>query len=99
MNYCKKCGKQIDDGAAFCPYCASPQNTPVYQSYDATYGTNGFAIAGFILSFLGGLLGLIFSIIGCVKAPQYGGKGRGLAIAGITISCVWFVIFLLVWSI
>lgn len=96
MKYCKKCGKQIDDNATICPYCVASQNTVVYNQ---SYGTNGFAIAGFILSFLGGLLGLIFSIIGCVKAPQYGGKGKGLAIAGITLSCIWFGILILLWTI
>ncbi len=26
MPYCTKCGKEIDEGAAFCPSCGSPQN-------------------------------------------------------------------------
>ena len=94
MKKCIKCGRDIADDVTVCPYCAASQNPIVYQSY----GTNGFAIAGFILSFLGGLLGLIFSIVGCVKAPQYGGKGKGLAIAGITISCIWVGIILFIWA-
>lgn len=47
--------------------------------------SNGFAIAGFILSLLP-LLGLIFSIIGLVRSGKVGGKGRGLSIAGIILS-------------
>lgn len=46
---------------------------------------NGFAIAGFVLSLLP-LLGLIFSILGLNRAGKIGGKGRGLAIAGIVLS-------------
>ena len=46
---------------------------------------NGFAVAGFILSLLP-LLGLIFSILGLVRAGKIGGKGKGLAIAGIVLS-------------
>ena len=58
--------------------------------------TDGFAIAGFILSFLSGLFGLIFSLIGLsrIKKNPYA-KGRGLAIAGVIISCVQFAIVVL----
>ncbi len=51
------------------------------------------AIAGFILAFLFAPLGLIFSIAGLKKAKQldgatkqFGGVGRGLAIAGLIVS-------------
>ena len=46
---------------------------------------NGFAVAGFILSLLP-LFGLIFSILGLNRAGKIGGKGKGLAIAGIVLS-------------
>jgi len=48
---------------------------------------NGFAVAGFVLSLLP-LLGLIFSILGLVRAGKVGGKFKGLAIAGIVLSVV-----------
>ena len=53
---------------------------------------NGFAVAGFVLSFFSGLLGLIFSIIGVNNASKYDDKGKGLAIAGIIISCIDLII-------
>lgn len=53
--------------------------------------TNGFSVAGFFLSFFSGLFGLIFSIIGLVKAKR-AKEGTGFAIAGIAISCAWFAI-------
>jgi len=56
-------------------------------------GTNGMAIAGFVLSFLCWPLGIIFSSIGLSqtgKNPNQG--GRGLAIAGLVISLVAVVI-------
>lgn len=59
--------------------------------------TNGMAIAGFVLSFFFALLGLIFSIIGLNKSKEMGGKGRGLALAGIIISAVSMVITILVY--
>jgi hypothetical protein len=49
---------------------------------------NGFAVAGFILSLLP-LLGIIFSILGLVRAGKVAGKGKGLAIAGIVLSLVF----------
>ena len=53
---------------------------------------NGLAIAGFICSFLVSLLGLILSIVGLNQIKKQGGKGKGLAIAGIIISAVGMVI-------
>lgn len=49
---------------------------------------NGFSIAGIILCFLP-LFGLIFSILGLVRSGKIGGKGRGLAIAGLVLSLVF----------
>lgn len=56
--------------------------------------TSGMAIAGFVLSFLCALLGLIFSIIGYNEAKKSNGmvKGEGLALAGIIISILSMVL-------
>jgi hypothetical protein len=60
----------------------------------APVGTNGFAVAGFVLSLLAVVpLGVIFSIIGLVKARSSGQRGRGLAIAGLVISTLWGLLF------
>jgi hypothetical protein len=56
------------------------------------------AIAGFVLSFFCSILGLIFSIIGLNQIKQRGQGGRGLAIAGIVISCVSIVIAIAVFA-
>jgi len=69
-------------------------NGPVYvaPAEPEETGANGMAIAGFVLSFLIPLLGLIFSIIGLHSANQRADQsGRGLAIAGIIISSVIMV--------
>jgi hypothetical protein len=51
---------------------------------------SGMAIAGFVVSFFCGLLGLIFSIMGHNECKNSGGtvEGGGLAVAGIVISCI-----------
>jgi hypothetical protein len=56
-----------------------------------TNKTNSLAIAGFILSFIFALVGLILSIIGFKQVKKTGEKGNGLAVAGIVISSLSIV--------
>jgi hypothetical protein len=62
--------------------------------------TSGMAIAGFVLSFFCGLLGLIFSCIGYSECKKSNGTvtGEGLAIAGIVISILGFLLSIVWWS-
>jgi len=39
MKYCKKCGKQLPDEAAFCTGCGTPLGTPVAPGYGQGAGT------------------------------------------------------------
>lgn len=68
------------------------QPQPPYGPVVPPSKTNGLAIAGFVLAFLIPLLGLIFSIIGLVKAKDHNGNGKGLAIAGIIISGIMLIL-------
>ena len=74
------------------PQPVPPQYDQAYQPNQAYYqqiqpeASNGMAVAGFVLAFLIGLLGLIFSILGLNKSKELNGKGKGLSIAGIIIS-------------
>ncbi len=62
--------------------------------------TSGMAIAGFVLSFFCSLLGLIFSCIGYSECKKSNGQvtGEGLAIAGIIISILGFLLSIVWWS-
>ena len=67
--------------------------------------TNGMAIAGFVISLVSLLccgstsfLGLIFSIVGLVSAKNYDGDGKGLAIAGIILSSLFVILFVIFMS-
>ena len=92
--YCKNCGKQIEDKAVICPHCgvATDRYALITQPAVQTSKNNGFAIAGFVLSFFSylAILGLVFSCIGLnySKQPEYNGNGKSLSVAGIAISCV-----------
>ena len=88
--FCKNCGKEIDDKAAICIYCGVPTTQNEKPQQQET--TNTLAVVVFVLSFFIALAGLICSIIGYKHAPKLGGKGKGLALAGIIISVISMVI-------
>lgn len=100
--FCKNCGKEIDDNATVCVHCGVPTANAQQQQVVVAPSTpnNGIAIAGFVLSFFSfaAVIGLILSIVGLQKSklPEFNGKGKKLAIAGIVISCVtiayWIII-------
>ncbi len=53
-------------------------------------GVNGAALAGFIVSLIGGVLvGAILCIVGLVQIGKRPQRGRGLAIAGLALTGVW----------
>ena len=61
-----------------------------------TQGTNGFAIAALIFGIIGGaLLGFIFGFIALSQTKRTGQNGRGMAIAGIVLSALWTLGFVL----
>ena len=57
---------------------------------------NGFAIAGFVLSFFVSILGIIFSAIGLKQIEDRNEDGKGLAIAGLVLGIVGVAFRLLV---
>lgn len=61
--------------------------------------TSGLAIAGFVVAFFCGLLGLVLSLLGLSECKKSNGRvtGDGLAIAGIVISIVSTLIVVLCW--
>ena len=99
MN-CPNCGAQNLPGSAFCSQCATNLMVPPHLMAGAPMmpRTSGMAIAGFILSFFCGLLGLIFSCIGYSECKKSAGTvtGEGLAIAGIIISILSMLIGIMI---
>jgi hypothetical protein len=88
------------------PQDAFGQQQYPYQQYQAypygaqppKPGTNGLAIASFILGLIGDplLLGVIFGIIALVQIRRRQQGGRGFAIAGLALSAVWIVVVIAV---
>ena len=69
------------------------------QNNQVVKRTNGFAIAGLILSIIGGIIlavvGLILSIVGASKAKEYN-SGMGLSIAGIVVAILKIIFTILI---
>lgn len=107
--FCKNCGKEINDNAVVCPECGVATDKLQQQTAPAAAPTktNGWAIAGLVLVIIGcvggnygfcipSFLGLIFSIVGIVKAKTYN-SGKGMAIAGTVIGAIGFIVWLFIW--
>ncbi len=63
------------------------------SSEPPTGGTNGWAIAAFVLGILGGtILSVIFAIVALFQIRHRRQRGRGLAIAALVISAAWIAI-------
>lgn len=96
---CPQCAwnQGVRQGPANPPGFGNPQGYPP-QGYGfqppVMPRTSGMAVAGFVLSFFCSLLGLIFSCIGLSECKKSNGMvtGEGLAVAGIVISILGFLI-------
>ena len=77
--FCKHCGKELDDSATKCYSCGCDVNSPA---------TNVYAILGLIFSFLGGILGFVFSLCGLSRAQKMGGEGAMMAKIGFAVSLI-----------
>jgi len=101
--FCEQCGSPVDGGKQ--TKNVEPQAAPVYNTYNVAPAkkTNGLALGGFITTLVSTLLccgsfnliGLILCIVGLVKAKDYDGNGKGLAIAGIIIAVIVMILSIL----
>lgn len=109
-KFCPNCGNELANDGKFCTSCGATAGNvnngnaaPVNVTVNTQSESNGMAVAGFVISLVsfflccGSLnwLSLIFSIVGLVQAKSKNGNGKGLAIAGIVISCIVMVLFIL----
>jgi uncharacterized protein with PQ loop repeat len=96
--FCAVCGTNLAGGVPPPMPIGMPYGVPPpMMAVPMQQRTSGMAIAGFVLSFFCSLLGLIFSIMGRNECKRSNGMvgGDGLAIAGIVISSIGMVIWLI----
>ena len=56
-------------------------------------GTNGWAVAAFVVGILGGtILSVIFAIVALAQLRGRHQRGRGLAVAALVVSAVWIAV-------
>lgn len=101
--FCSICGTNLAGGAqppmpmGMPPMPSGTGVPPPMMAMPMQQRTSGMAIAGFVLSFFCSLLGLIFSIMGHNECKRSNGMvgGDGLAIAGIVISSLGMIVWLI----
>jgi zinc ribbon protein len=99
--FCSQCATNLMAPPGMAPGGMPGQGMPpgpmgmpgMYGAPPVAARTSGMAIAGFVLSFFCGVLGLIFSILGYNEVKRSNGMvgGGGLALAGIIISIISLV--------
>ena len=105
-KYCAGCGAPLDEYRIVFDEVA--EETNVNQTVTNTINNeptkySGKAIAGFVLGLVGmvvsavicGTLGIIFSALGMSDVKKNGKKGFGLAVAGLVVSIIDIVLWLL----
>ena len=108
MKHCPKCGAQLADDDDYCYFCGNKLEEEIVERTEASfshiensseqyrnnYDNNTPAVVGFVMSFIFPIVGLVLSIIGLKNSKRLNGKNRSLAIAGIIISILNYVITL-----
>lgn len=103
MKFCTHCGAEILDEAAICTKCGCPVDSTTANTTSKPK-LNVLALVGFILS-LGSLIlyyfgiltaiaGIICSIVGLVQVNRRGERGKGFAIAGISVGAALLAIWI-----
>jgi uncharacterized membrane protein YvbJ len=96
MVYCKNCGAQMDDNAAYCPKCGTEQRAPnPYQNTrqrPPVDPNDSDSIGWAILGFLVPLVGLILFLVWSSTRP----KSAKMAGLGALVNVIFSVVFTIV---
>lgn len=105
MVYCKKCGKEIQDYASYCPNCGASQlfdNDPYRPGSNNQYGrpasydsgSFGWAVLGFFFPLVGFILWLVW-----MNDKPKSGKMAGLgALFSVIICIVLPIVFVVIFA-
>ena len=109
-KFCANCGNSLKEDENFCSSCGTPvlESVSSVENTSTPISTpdekkNVIALVGFISSIVSSticcgslnIITLILSIIGLVEAKKYNNDGKSFAIAGIVISAIMLILFVL----
>ena len=95
--FCRNCGQVIANNADVCIHCGVKVENKQNANKSIEKKSNTNAIVGFIFSFIIPLVGFICSIVGLTKVKTCN-SGKGLAIAGIIISVLNWIISIILYN-
>lgn len=77
--YCKKCGKELDDEAKFCPYCGTSTRDEKENAQNGDASSAGLGILCFFLPIAGLILYIVWKDTYPLKAKSCG-KGALISV-------------------
>ena len=86
--FCSNCGNQMSKDSKYCTNCGAGTEADNHTVASNADNTNIFAIIGFIFSFMFFPAGIVLSIIALIQISKTQQGGKGLAIAGLIVSCL-----------
>ncbi len=94
MAFCKNCGNEIEDNAQFCGKCGAAQNSNAPVN-GAKKESSALGIVAIVFACLGGLVGLVLSIVSLCVYKQ-GSPNRKLGWIAFGICMAWIAIAVVV---
>ena len=102
MAYCKHCGAEIGEGAAFCPKCGQPQSSAPQQQMPPNWqqpqqtppsapvdsGSIGWGVLGFCIP----IVGLILFLVWKDQKPRTAKVAGMGALISVIVAVVWYIL-------